>query len=513
MHIETVCPRVVARFSPGILDHSISITDNNSVVNIAGLSYPFDAVEKDIDQETLFQKHVKSSVECVLSGTNASVLCYGYTGTGKTFTSFGKENCPGIVQRCCDELLAVATSVKVSIVEVYLERLFDLVGGGNVSVSSIGLRGATAKQIQTPWDLQVLLRNMNRKTHEKSSRSHCVVVFGCTVGNQHAELYVADLAGCERLGDQEGNSEIHLRQSQTINKSVFAINSVVKACADYSRTTRGHIPYRDSKITMLLRRALGGNSQVLVLLCCSSMAVADTQRTLRFGQRCRQVKNRVVYVCNETLETSMPEQNIAPDNTERAYEVIIRGLEEEIAELRQTLSTLLEARGLELSQEIEKLRETGNELVEVNDIFQRMKTDCGNSEEMFGRNSEETEEICVLNNEKLCVLNNEEACVLNNEEFVEEIEEMCVEEIENFVEKIEEVCVEKIEEVCVEKIEEEVVAITEEEVVVNTEEEGVETIETSEEMRVINERNLSLKKLENQILEKNGCCSFFSKNK
>ena len=507
MHIETVCPRVVARFSPGILDHSISITDNNSVVNIAGLSYPFDAVEKDIDQETLFQKHVKSSVECVLSGTNASVLCYGYTGTGKTFTSFGKENCPGIVQRCCDELLAVATSVKVSIVEVYLERLFDLVGGGNVSVSSIGLRGATAKQIQTPWDLQVLLRNMNRKTHEKSSRSHCVVVFGCTVGNQHAELYVADLAGCERLGDQEGNSEIHLRQSQTINKSVFAINSVVKACANYSRTTRGHIPYRDSKITMLLRRALGGNSQVLVLLCCSSMAVADTQRTLRFGQRCRQVKNRVVHVCNETLETSMqPEQNIAPDNTERAYEVIIRGLEEEIAELRQTLSTLLEARGLELSQEIEKLRETGNELVEVNDIFQRMKTDCGNSEEMFGRNSEETEEICVLNNEKLCVLNNEEACVLNNDEFVEEIEEMCVE-------KIEEVCVEKIEEVCVEKIEEEVVAITEEEVVVNTEEEGVETIETSEEMRVINERNLSLKKLENQILEKNGCCSFFSKNK
>ena len=499
MHIETVCPRVVARFSPGILDHSISITDNNSVVNIAGLSYPFDAVEKDIDQETLFQKHVKSSVECVLSGTNASVLCYGYTGTGKTFTSFGKENCPGIVQRCCDELLAVATSVKVSIVEVYLERLFDLVGGGNVSVSSIGLRGATAKQIQTPWDLQVLLRNMNRKTHEKSSRSHCVVVFGCTVGNQHAELYVADLAGCERLGDQEGNSEIHLRQSQTINKSVFAINSVVKACANYSRTTRGHIPYRDSKITMLLRRALGGNSQVLVLLCCSSMAVADTQRTLRFGQRCRQVKNRVVHVCNETLETSMqPEQNIAPDNTERAYEVIIRGLEEEIAELRQTLSTLLEARGLELSQEIEKLRETGNELVEVNDIFQRMKTDCGNSEEMFGRNSEETEEICVLNNEKLCVLNNEEACVLNNEEFVEEIEEMCVE---------------KIEEVCVEKIEEEVVAITEEEVVVNTEEEGVETIETSEEMRVINERNLSLKKLESQILEKNGCCSFFSKNK
>ena len=506
MHIETVCPRVVARFSPGILDHSISITDNNSVVNIAGLSYPFDAVEKDIDQETLFQKHVKSSVECVLSGTNASVLCYGYTGTGKTFTSFGKENCPGIVQRCCDELLAVATSVKVSIVEVYLERLFDLVGGGNVSVSSIGLRGATAKQIQTPWDLQVLLRNMNRKTHEKSSRSHCVVVFGCTVGNQHAELYVADLAGCERLGDQEGNSEIHLRQSQTINKSVFAINSVVKACANYSRTTRGHIPYRDSKITMLLRRALGGNSQVLVLLCCSSMAVADTQRTLRFGQRCRQVKNRVVHVCNETLETSMqPEQNIAPDNTERAYEVIIRGLEEEIAELRQTLSTLLEARGLELSQEIEKLRETGNELVEVNDIFQRMKTDCGNSEEMFGRNSEETEEICVLNNEKLCVLNNEEACVLNNDEFVEEIEEMCVEEIENFVEKIEEVCVEKIEE--------EVVAITEEEVVANTEEEGVETIETSEEMRVINERNLSLKKLENQILEKNGCCSFFSKNK
>ena len=156
------------------------------------------------------------------------------------------------------------------------------------------------------------------------------------------------------------------------------------------------------------------------------------------------------------------------------------------------------------ADEIEKLRETGNELVEVNDIFQRMKTDCGNSEEMFGRNSEETEEICVLNNEKLCVLNNEEACVLNNEEFVEEIEEMCVEEIENFVEKIEEVCVEKIENF-VEKIEEEVVAITEEEVVANT--------ETSEEMRVINERNLSLKKLENQILEKNGCCSFFSKNK
>jgi len=484
MHIETVCPRVVARFSPGTLDHSISITDNNSVVKIAGLSYPFDAVEKDIDQETLFQKHVKSSVECVLTGTNASVLCYGYTGTGKTFTAFGTESCPGIVQRCCDELLAGAASVKVSIVEVYLERLFDLVSGGNVSVSSIGLRGASAKQIQTPWDLQVLLRNMNRKTHEKSSRSHCVVVFGCTIDNQFAELYVADLAGCERLGDQEGNSEIHLRQSQTINKSVFAINSVVKACANFSRTTRGHIPYRDSKITMLLRRALGGNSQVLVLLCCSSIAVADTQRTLRFGQRCRQVKNRVVHVFNQNMETMQPEQNNAPDNTERAYEVIIRGLEEEIAELRQTLSTLLEARGLELSQEIEKLRETGNELVEVNHIFQRMKTDCGNSEDMYIPNTEEISEI-------ICVLNTEE------EEGVENTEEEEVGGVENIEEEVR--GVENIEEECAERVE-------------NIEKECAERVE-SKEMRVISEKNESLKRLESQILAKNGCCSFFSKNK
>jgi hypothetical protein len=497
MHIETVCPRVVARFSPGILDHSISITNNNHEVKIAGLSYLFDAVEKDIDQETLFQKHVQSSVECVLSGTNASVLCYGYTGTGKTFTSFGTEDCPGIVQRCCEQMLAVATCVKVSIVEVYLERLFDLVGGGNVSVSSIGLRGATAKQIQTPWDLQVLLRNMNRKTHEKSSRSHCVVVFGCTIDNQFAELYVADLAGCERLGDQEGNSEIHLRQSQTINKSVFAINSVVKACANYSRTTRGHIPYRDSKITMLLRRALGGNSQVLVLLCCSSMAVADTQRTLRFGQRCRQVKNRVVHVCNQTI----PEQNIAPDNTERAYEVIIRGLEEEIAELRQALSNLMEARGQELSQEVEKLRETGKELVEVKNIFQKMKTDM---EDAYVKDTQEEcvedtqEENAFIEQADECVEDTQEDCVEDTQEenaFIEQAVEECEEDTKNeFIEQAKEECVEKIEEEGVEKIEE-------------------ESVEKIEEMRVINERKLSLKKLESQILEKNGCCSFFSKNK
>ena len=68
-------------------------------------------------------------------GFNVTVLAYGQTGAGKTFTMFGEENAPGICPRAFEAIFERAAAsacagqprtVTVSISEVYLDRVHDL---------------------------------------------------------------------------------------------------------------------------------------------------------------------------------------------------------------------------------------------------------------------------------------------------------------------------------------------------------------------------------------------------
>ncbi|XP_016068410.1 PREDICTED: kinesin-like protein KIF25 [Miniopterus natalensis] len=109
-------------------------------------------------------------------------------------------------------------------------------------------------------------------------------------GQVRAKLQLVDLAGSECAG-VSGVRGPALRETSFINRSLAALADVLGALAE----RRGHVPYRNSKLTHLLQDALGGDAKLLVIVCVSpgEQHVAETLQSLGFGARARQVERQV----------------------------------------------------------------------------------------------------------------------------------------------------------------------------------------------------------------------------
>lgn len=160
--------------------------------------------------------------------------------------------------------------------------------------------------------------------NEHSSRSHAILtlqVNTCCHGNngsslksaQSSKLRLVDLAGSERAG-KTGNTGTRLKESVHINTGLLALGNVIRALSDHSRTRRSnrcgsaHVPYRDAKITRLLRDSLGGNTHTLMVACVSPShhSVAETLSVLQFATKARHVQNCPGSVSTHTVVKSYP---------------------------------------------------------------------------------------------------------------------------------------------------------------------------------------------------------------
>ena len=61
------------------------------------------------------------------------------------------------------------------------------------------------------------------------------------------------------------------KETGNINKSLFTLGKVIKTLSD-KKNKNAYIPYRDSKLTMLLIDSLGGTSKALMVACVSPSA-------------------------------------------------------------------------------------------------------------------------------------------------------------------------------------------------------------------------------------------------
>uniref|UniRef100_A0A8B9X0S4 Kinesin-like protein n=1 Tax=Bos mutus grunniens TaxID=30521 RepID=A0A8B9X0S4_BOSMU len=107
------------------------------------------------------------------------------------------------------------------------------------------------------------------------------------LGQVRATLQLVDLAGSECAG-VSGVTGPALRETSCINRSLAALSDVLGALAE----GRGHIPYRNSRLTHLLQDALGGDAKLQVIVCVSpgQRHMAETLQSLGFGARARQVE-------------------------------------------------------------------------------------------------------------------------------------------------------------------------------------------------------------------------------
>ncbi|NXX85480.1 KI18B protein, partial [Urocolius indicus] len=320
------------------------------------LTFVFDRVfGEGATQEEVFQHTTRGLLDSVLGGYNCSVFAYGATGAGKTHTMLGSESSPGIMYRTMAELYSriearkeeKSCEVLVSYQEVYNEQIHDLLEPkGPLAIWEDPEKGVVVQGLSfhQPTSAEQLLEmlangNKNRTQHPtdanaSSSRSHAICqihvkqqdrVGGLTRELQVAKMSLIDLAGSERASATQARGE-RLREGANINRSLLALVNVINALAD-AKGRKSHVPYRDSKLTRLLKDSIGGNCRTVMIAAVSPAAPArdDTYNTLRYASRAKDIK------------LSLKSNVLSFDYHISKYPVICEQLKAEVADLRAKL--------------------------------------------------------------------------------------------------------------------------------------------------------------------------------
>lgn len=321
---------------------SISVSSTNDT-----LSFLFDRVFNDESQETVFNYTAKTIVSSTVDGYNSTIFSYGPTGTGKSYTMFGSPSQSGIIPRACTSLFSLLDKkenisryeVKLSFVEIYCEQIRDLLGYGPTNLklreqgNSIYIENVSERTVCSAKDVLSVIaeHSLHRITastalNDVSSRSHAVVILKIIQNLSDgtatiSRMNLVDLAGSENVGKSQSKG-VNLVEAQMINKSLSALGNVIHALTDKKAT---HVPYRDSKLTFLLRDSLGGNSKCSLIATAtfSDDVLFETINTLRFAQRAKTIKNdpRINRVENNlTLNSTVQELLEKIADLERKYE-------------------------------------------------------------------------------------------------------------------------------------------------------------------------------------------------
>ncbi|KAG7021591.1 Kinesin-like protein KIN-8A, partial [Cucurbita argyrosperma subsp. argyrosperma] len=300
---------------------------------LRGRHFTFDASFPDTtNQKEVYSTTTAEVVEGVLQGRNGSVFCYGATGAGKTYTMLGTVENPGVMvlaikdlftkirQRSCDGNHAV----HLSYIEVYNETVRDLLSPGRPLVlredkQGIVAAGLTQYRAYSTDEVMALLQrgNQNRTTeptrvNETSSRSHAILQVtveyqardgGMNVVNRVGKLSLIDLAGSERALATDQRT-LRSLEGANINRSLLALSSCINALVEGKK----HIPYRNSKLTQLLKDSLGGacNTVMIANISPSNLSFGETQNTLHWADRAKEIRTKIAEA-NEEIMMKVPE--------------------------------------------------------------------------------------------------------------------------------------------------------------------------------------------------------------
>ncbi|XP_060698368.1 kinesin-like protein KIF11 [Hemiscyllium ocellatum] len=399
------------------LKKEVSIRASGPGGEKAPKKYTFDMVfgpcAKQID---VYKSVVYPILDEVIMGYNCTIFAYGQTGTGKTFTMEGERSqkeqytweedpLAGIIPRTLHQIFErLATqgaefSVKVSLLEIYNEELFDLLSPiSDVSERlqmfddprnkrGVIIKGLEEISVHNKDEVyQILERGAAKRTtaatlmNAYSSRSHSV--FSITIHMKETtldgeelvkigKLNLVDLAGSENIG-RSGAVDKRAREAGNINQSLLTLGRVITALVERAP----HVPYRESKLTRILQDSLGGRTKTSIIATISPASVnfEETVSTLEYAYRAKNILNK-------------PEVN--QKLTKRA---LIKEYTEEIERLKRDLAAAREKNGVYMSAEnyefmqskvaaqeelitdyVEKIAVMEEELKQINELFMENK--------------------------------------------------------------------------------------------------------------------------------------------
>ncbi|XP_078179140.1 kinesin-like protein KIN-5A isoform X1 [Carex rostrata] len=290
-------------------------------------------------QKDLFDQSISPIVNEVLEGYNCTIFAYGQTGTGKTYTMEGGGSrkikngdfpsdagvIPRAVRLIFDILEAQCAeySMKVTFLELYNEEITDLLAPEEPKFTTsdektkkpialmedgkggVFVRGLEEEIVYSASEIYKILDkgSAKRRTAEtllnkQSSRSHSI--FSITIHIKElthegeemikiGKLNLVDLAGSENIS-RSGARDGRAREAGEINKSLLTLGRVINALVEHSV----HVPYRESKLTRLLRDSLGGKTKTCIIATVSPSVhcLEETLSTLDYAHRAKNIKNR-----------------------------------------------------------------------------------------------------------------------------------------------------------------------------------------------------------------------------
>ncbi|KAL5753244.1 hypothetical protein ACOSQ2_023751 [Xanthoceras sorbifolium] len=320
--------------------------------------YCFDhAFAPECTNSDVYMKCISSIISGVVQGLNATVFAYGSTGSGKTYTMVGMQSDPGLMVLSLHTIFDLIKKdkssdqfeVNCSYLEVYNEVIYDLLekSSGHLELredpeNGIVVAGLRCIKVHSADKILELLNlgNSRRKTESTeanatSSRSHAVLEI--TVKRKQRNKYrnqvmrgklaLVDLAGSERASETNSGGQ-KLRDGANINRSLLALANCINALGKQQKKGLTYVPYRNSKLTRILKDGLSGNSQTVMVATVSPLdsQYHHTLNTLKYADRAKEIKTHI-------------QKNIGTIDTHVSdYQRMIDSLQIEVCRLKKELA-------------------------------------------------------------------------------------------------------------------------------------------------------------------------------
>ena len=380
-----------------INSNSLSVSSENSAKKNSQIKYQqffFDYVfDKTATQQEIYTKTTKNLLESIIEGYNATVFAYGATGSGKTYTMLGiNENERGIMPRSVIDLFKMLNKRKnkefrlsVSYVEIYNEEIRDLLGNREElklhedptkGVIIQGVKEIFVDNVDNFFD--ILYKGNQKRTvgktnaNETSSRSHALLKInienkdkeGPNSSNINCGRFIlVDLAGSEKnnssinpnnnnnSNNNNLNAKNNLRQQEgaKINQSLLYLGICINALASKSK----FIPWRNSKLTHILKDSIGGNAKIVMIstISPSLFCTEETLNTLNYSNRAKNIttiiKKNVINVIDRESQVNK-------------YKEIINNLSDELEAKRNQLAVITNNKYLLPKKDINGINNNGS---------------------------------------------------------------------------------------------------------------------------------------------------------
>ena len=312
-------------FNPIVWVHTSKFRVDGITKYLDHTPFEFDhAFDETVDNDVVYLHTAMPLMDFACRGVGGRATCfaYGQTGSGKTHTMNGiqlmlREDLFILLSNPEEEGACSLknTDVLLAFFELYNGRVQDLLNNGQRlklledGKGEINITGLRQVPVTDPESFSKLLEEGNnaRTTHmteanDTSSRSHAIcqiVLLDKETKKLKGKLSLVDLAGSERGDDTKSHNSQRRQESKDINASLLSLKECIRALEGADGTRKAHVPYRGSKLTLLLKDCFTSPRAMTTMIATVSpgaSAADHSLNTLRYADRIKEKRKQIKKV-------------------------------------------------------------------------------------------------------------------------------------------------------------------------------------------------------------------------